>query len=59
MLPSGVNGAAIRWEDGDAGSGSGAIGVWSVDMDVVAGAAGVGDASGRNMREWRGGVRFI
>ena len=34
-------------------------GVWSVDVDVVAGAAGVGNASGRNMREWRGGVRFI
>lgn len=54
----GVNGAAVWKENGDAGIGDGAIEVRGCYVDVVSCAAGVGDAKGGNVMDWRGGGRI-
>ena len=55
----GSDAGAVGEEDVDAGRDESAVGVGRGDVDVMAGASGIGDACGRKVgRRWRGGVRI-
>ena len=51
-----MNGGAVGEEDGDAGRGECSIDVGSVEVDVVAGTAGVGDAGSVDVAAGRRGL---
>ena len=52
----GVDGGTVGEQDGDAWVGECAVGVWGVEVDVVACTTGVGDAGGVDVTEGRRGV---